>query len=42
MIGMAGFRGYLEYSKLLDNKLPYLGSRPKDYTVSPADANITG
>ncbi|XP_063685448.1 uncharacterized protein LOC134819430 [Bolinopsis microptera] len=41
MIGMAGFRGYLEYSKLLDNKLPYLGSQSRDYTVSPADANNT-
>jgi hypothetical protein len=42
MIGMAGFRGYLEYSKLLADELPYLASHAKNYSVTPAEANATG
>ncbi|KAL5267398.1 hypothetical protein ACHWQZ_G004442 [Mnemiopsis leidyi] len=41
MIGMAGFRGYLEYGKLLENKLPYLGSFPQNHTVDSVTANST-
>ena len=41
MIGMAAFRGYLEYGELLANELPYLGSREKTFTVNETTANET-